>query len=74
MHTDTASLDGVLIAPVGRRGRWAALCSLRQGMTELRGHGEHPRVGFVMALADDGRIVHGRHPDASLFVLGYSTG
>jgi hypothetical protein len=63
--------DGLLVAPIGARGRWAALRSLRAGMAALRKAGGHPVLDFVLALSEDGRPVPGRSPDASLFVLGY---
>jgi hypothetical protein len=63
--------DGLMLAPVGARGRWAALRALHQGMARLRETGLRPRLSFVFALADDGRIVAGRDLDASVFVLGY---
>lgn len=63
--------DGLLVAPIGTRGRWAALRSLRAGMAALRDAGEQPVLHFVMALSEDGRLVSGRSPDASIFVLAY---
>ncbi len=67
------TVDGLLLAPIGRRGRWAALRTLRAGMAELREAGLRPVLYFVMALAEDGRVVPGRSPDATLFLLGYRT-
>jgi hypothetical protein len=32
-----------------------------------------PDLAFVVALADDGRVVAGRDPEASVFLLGYRT-
>ncbi|MGH2722898.1 MAG: hypothetical protein ACRDI0_01315 [Actinomycetota bacterium] len=63
--------DGLLVAPIGPRGRWAALRSLRAGMAALRDGGGRPALHFVLALSEDGRVVPGRSPDASLFVLAY---
>jgi hypothetical protein len=42
-------------------------------MARLRQDGLRPGLSFVVALAADGRIVPGRHPDASVFLLGYRT-
>jgi hypothetical protein len=60
-----------MLAPVSARGRWAALRALHEGMARLREAGLRPGLSFVFALADDGRIVPGRDPEASVFVLGY---
>jgi hypothetical protein len=40
-------------------------------MARLREAGLRPGLSFVFALAEDGRIVPGRDPEASVFVLGY---
>jgi hypothetical protein len=72
MHRTTAArADGLLVAPVGSHGRWAALRALRDGMNGLRRGGIAPHLSFIVALARDGRIVPGKDPDAALFVLGY---
>jgi hypothetical protein len=63
--------DGLILPPVGPRGRWAALRALHRGMARLREAGLRPGLSFVLALAEDGRIVPGRDPQASVFVLGY---
>jgi hypothetical protein len=63
--------DGLMLAPVGSRGRWGALRALHEGMARLREAGLRPGLSFVFALAEDGRIVPGRDPEASVFVLGY---
>lgn len=67
----TKLAEGVLVAPIGPRGRWAALRALRAGMSELRNTGSRPVLRFVLALAEDGRVVSGRSPEAVLFVLAY---
>lgn len=67
----TDVVDGLVTAPIGRRGRWEALRALRAAMHELRQAGRDPVIGFVMALSRDGRLVSGRSPDAALFLLGY---
>lgn len=67
-----APVDGLLLAPIGHRGMWPALRTLRTGMAGLRRGGLRPRMTFVIALAEDGHVVPGRHPDARLFILGYT--
>jgi hypothetical protein len=52
-------------------GAWEALRGLHAAMADLRGGGLFPKLTFVYAIAEDGRLVHGRHPDAAIFVLGY---
>ena len=70
--TDLAATpDGILLAPVSGHGPWEALRELHEGMAGLRREGHAPELTFVHALAADGRIVPGRHPDAVLFALGY---
>ena len=66
-----ASPDGLLMAPVRGHGPWEALRELHEAMAELREEGRAPELAFVYAIAGDGRIVPGRHPDAAVFVLGY---
>ena len=63
--------DGMLLAPVAGRGTWGALRDLHETMAGLRRDGLAPELTFVYAIAGDGRIVPGRHPDAAVFVLGY---
>jgi hypothetical protein len=70
----TGTADGLMLAPIRPRGRWAALRALHRGMHELRGEGMQPVLSFVIALAQDGRIVPGRDPEASIFLLGYRAG
>jgi hypothetical protein len=67
----TGAADGLLIAPIGSTGRWAALRALHQAMQRLRENGSRPSLSFVIAIAEDGRIVPGRDPSASVFLLGY---
>jgi hypothetical protein len=40
-------------------------------MADMREQGLAPQLAYVHTLATDGRLVHGRHPDAAAFVLGY---
>lgn len=68
---DVQIVDGLVTAPIGRRGRWHALRSLRAAMHDLRQAGRDPVMHFVMAVSRDGRVVSGRSPDAALFLLGY---
>jgi hypothetical protein len=42
-------------------------------MARLRQAGLRPWLSFVIAIAEDGRIVPGRDPEASVFLLGYRT-
>lgn len=63
--------DGVLLVPIGARGVWGALRSVHQAMASIRQNGSSPRTAFVVAMLPDGRIVPGRDPDASVFVVGY---
>ncbi|MGH2711550.1 MAG: hypothetical protein ACRDH9_10155 [Actinomycetota bacterium] len=65
-----ASADGLLMVPA-ERGPWEALRNLHGAMADLRGMGLAPELTFVHTLARDGRLVHGRHPDAAAFILGY---
>ncbi len=67
----TSSADGLMVASVRTGGRWAALRALHDGMHRLRQAGLRPALSFVIAVADDGRIVPGRDPEASVFLLGY---
>jgi hypothetical protein len=70
--TDIAAVpDGILLAPVSGRGPWTALRELHGAMAGLRREGLTPELTFVHAIATDGRIVPGRHPEAAVFVLGY---
>jgi hypothetical protein len=50
---------------------WQALRNLHGAMHDLRSMGLAPELTFVHTLATDGRLVHGRHPEAAAFVLGY---
>jgi hypothetical protein len=65
------SVDGVLLAPIPSRGPWSAMRAMRSAMAQMRQRGLAPRLAFVYALTRGGRIVAGRNPDATLFVLGY---
>jgi hypothetical protein len=67
----TSPADGLMVAAVRPGGRWSALRALHEGMARLRQGGLRPDLSFVVALADDGRIVPGRDPEASVFLLGY---
>jgi hypothetical protein len=68
---DTAySADGLLMVPASC-GAWQALRDLHEGMADMRERGLAPELTFVYTLASDGRLVHGQHPDAAAFVLGY---
>jgi hypothetical protein len=69
----TSAADGLMLAAVRPGGRWAALRALHQGMARLRQAGLRPWLSFVIAIAEDGRIVRGRDPEASVFLLGYRT-
>lgn len=66
-----APTDGLLLVPIGRRGVWGALRSVRQTMASLRENGSSPRTAFVVAMSPDGRIVPGRAREASVFMVGY---
>lgn len=70
----TGGADGLMVAPIRPAGRWGALRALHQGMQRLREAGAKPALAFVIALAEDGRIVRGRDPAAAMFVLGYRSG
>lgn len=67
----TGGADGLMVVPIRPGGRWAALRALHQGMQRLREAGLSPVLAFVIALAEDGRMVRGRDPAAAMFVLGY---
>ncbi len=67
----TTPADGLMVAPIRTGGRWAALRALHEGMHRLRYDGLRPALSFVIAIAEDGRIVPGRDPAAAIFILGY---
>jgi hypothetical protein len=70
--TDIAAApDGILMAEVTGHGPWGALRDVHAAMAGLRREGRVPELTFVYAIAGDGRIVPGRHPDAAVFVVGY---
>jgi hypothetical protein len=72
MPTRTVPAEGLVMARVGARGRWAALRALHGAMADVRRlRGDDVRLAFIVALASDGRIVAGRDPDAAVFLLGY---
>lgn len=72
LQTELAAVpDGILVAPVAGYGTWGALRQLHESMAGLRRDGLAPELTFVYAIAGDGRIVPGRHPEARIFVLGY---
>ena len=62
--------DGIMLVPAAE-GPWQALRNLHGAMASMREQGLTPQLAFVQTLATDGRLVHGRHPDAAAFVLGY---
>lgn len=66
----SASADGLMLVPAAD-GPWQALRDLHGAMAGMREQGLAPQLTFVHTLAEDGRLVHGRHPDAAAFVLGY---
>ncbi len=65
-----ASADGIMLVPAAD-GPWQALRDLHGAMASMREQGLAPQLTFVHTLATDGRLVHGRDPDAAAFVLGY---
>jgi hypothetical protein len=68
---DAASeADGLLLVPADG-GPWQALRDLHGAMADMREHGLAPQLTFVHTIADDGRLVHGQHPQAATFVMGY---
>jgi hypothetical protein len=68
---DSASeADGLLMVPAVA-GPWQALRDLHGAMADMRVHGLAPQLTFVHTIANDGRLVHGQHPDAAAFVMGY---
>ena len=69
----SASADGLMLVPA-TDGPWQALRDLHGAMAGMREQGLAPQLTFVHTLAEDGRLVHGRHPDAAAFVLGYRLG
>ena len=62
--------DGLLMVPASS-GAWQALRDVHGAMADMRERGLAPELTFVYTLANDGRLVHGQHPDAAAFVLGY---
>jgi hypothetical protein len=68
-----SAADGLLVVPANG-GPWRALRDLHGAMSDMRGRGLAPSIAFVYTLAADGRLVHGRHPDAAAFILGYRLG
>ena len=62
--------DGMLMVPASS-GAWQALRDVHEAMADMRGRGLAPELTFVYTLANDGRLVHGQHPEAAAFVLGY---
>ncbi len=69
-----SEVDGLLAAPIRGRSPWSALRDLHHAMAVMRRDGRAPRLSFVQAIAADGRLVRGRHPDAATFVVGYRLG
>ena len=68
---DTAAhADGLLMVPA-TGGPWQALRDLHEAMAGMRDRGLAPHLTFVHTIAGDGRLVHGQHPEAAAFVLGY---
>jgi len=64
--------DGLLLAPIGDGGTWAAIRALRSGMRRVTG-GTAPRAAFLTAISGEGRVVTQDDPRASVLVLGYRT-
>ena len=62
---------GVLMAPVGGEGTWAALKELRAGLRDLRAQGT-PKVLFIDALDEGGKVVAPHDSGAVAVVLGYT--
>lgn len=65
------SADGIVLAPLAGRGPWRALGVLRRAMRDLRRRGMSPRVSYVFAVADDGRIVPSRGEEAVVLVMAF---
>lgn len=63
--------NGIVMTPLRGIGPWRALGALRTAMRDLRRRGMSPRVSYVFAVAEDGRIVPSRGDDAVSLVLGY---
>jgi hypothetical protein len=63
--------DGIVITPMMGIGPRRALGALRTAMRDLRRRGMSPRVSYVFAVAEDGRIVPSRGDDAVILVLAY---
>lgn len=69
--TTTAAIDpmeGVLLAPVGPDGPWAAVRALRDGVRGMS-EGRCASATFVTAIAQDGRRAH-RSDDVVLLAIG----
>jgi hypothetical protein len=62
--------DGLMMVPAAD-GPWQALRDLHEAMAGMRSKGLAPELTFVHTIANDGRLVHGQHPDAAAFVMGY---
>ena len=65
------SADGVVLAPLEGRGPWPALGVLRTTMRDLRRRGMSPKVSYVFAVAEDGRIVPTRGDEAVVLVMAF---
>lgn len=65
------SADGIVMTPLRGIGPWRALGALRTAMRDLQRRGISPRVSYVFAVAEDGRIVPSRGDDAVILVLAY---
>jgi hypothetical protein len=62
---------GILMASVNGKGTWATLKELRKGLSTLRPQGS-PKVLFVDALNEEGRVVSPQDPGVVALVLGYT--
>lgn len=60
--------DGILVAPVGPDGPWAALRALRQGVRGMSA-GRCASATFVTVMTEEGRHAR-RSADAALLAVG----
>lgn len=71
MTTNTAidpAQDGLILAPVGPDGPWAAVRALREGVRGMSA-GRCASATFVTAITQEGRRAH-RSSDVALLALG----
>ena len=69
--TTSAAIDpggGLLLAPVGPEGPWAALRALRQGVRGMSA-GRCASATFVSAITEEGRRAH-RFADVAVLAVG----